>query len=367
MRRLTPSAGRPVHGVAETASVPLTEPAGLASPLDTSGCTDGTAYRPRASGTPGRHRVPHHRWRGKLNSVTSRHTAGRVLAAAFLLLAGGCAPLSSGTAPATLSVRVLGEIPQPTPDQFVEGLATLPGNRLVESTGAEDGPSQLMILDATTGRVQRQVTVPDVFAEGVAVVDAPGTQPAIWMLTWKNQQILKFDTDLHLLGRTQLSGGDGQGWGLTYTGHELISSDGTATLTKRDPRTAQPISTLTVTNGTVPQVGLNELDWNGSWLLANQFPTGAGLDKVVNSGMLLLAISPDSGRVVATADLALLQRAEHPGGDDPNAVPNGIAALNDGTIWVTGKRWKHLVHVALAPTSAPTPPTRSIGGPGTPR
>lgn len=264
-------------------------------------------------------------------------------------------------------MRVLGEIPQPTSNQFVEGLAALPGNRLVESTGAEGGPSRLMILDADTGRMKREVTVPDVFAEGVAVVADPGTQPTIWLLTWKNQQILKYNMDLQLLSRTPLTGGDGQGWGLTYTSHELISSDGTATLTKRDPHTAQPIGTLAVTNGTVSQVGLNELDWNGSWLLANQFPTGPGLDKVVNSGTLLLAISPDTGRVMATADLAPLQRAEHPGGDDPNAVPNGIAALNDGTLWVTGKRWKHLIHVALTPTPAPTSPTRTFGEHGTPR
>lgn len=334
----------------------------------------------RAARSPGRHRGPRFRWFWARTSLRTRRRTTRTIVATSLLVATGCAaipPSSEVTsptspadpAPTQLSVQVLGAIPQPTNDEFVEGLAMLPGNRLVESTGAEDGPSQLMILDAATGRVQQKVVVAGgVFAEGLAVVPSSGGQPSVILVsTWKNQQILRYSTDLTLLGRIPLAGGDGQGWGLCYDGSDLVSSDGTATLLRRDRHTTAPIGALMVTRGDKPEIGLNSLDCGGTWWWANQFPTGPGLVTTVNPGTDLLAIDPYTGQVTATVDLAALQRAEHPG-DDPNAVPNGIAATADGTWWLTGKRWQHLLHVAFTPTATATAtsisPASTVGDQG---
>ncbi|EWM19772.1 glutaminyl-peptide cyclotransferase [Kutzneria sp. 744] len=255
----------------------------------------------------------------------------------------------SEPAPTTLSVQTLGTIPQPSATQFVEGLDALPDGNLVEATGAVDGqPSRLMVLASATGRVLRQVDVKGVFAEGLAVVHGlPDRPPSIWLLTWHDQVALHYGTDLALLATVPLTNPTGQGWGICFDGHELITSDGSATLTRRSPATLAVTGAFTVTAAGRPTIGLNELDCADGVVWANQFPTGPGLTTPLNSGNTLFAIDPYTGRAGTAADLAGLQRAEHPGGGDPDAVPNGIAINPDGTAWITGKDWRDLVRVRL--------------------
>ena len=328
----------------------------------------------RRSRLPGRHRAPRRRWFGRHKIAQERFGAvARGLVAASLLAATGCAAIPTAAnpfatapppepAPATLSVRTLGTIPQPSGTQFVEGLDALPDGNLVEATGAVDGqPSRLMVLDPATGRVLRQVDVTGVFAEGLAVVHGlPGRPPSIWLLTWRDQVALHYSTELALLATVPLTNPTGQSWGICFDGHELITSDGSATLTRRSPTTLEATGAFTVTAAGRPTIGLNELDCTDGVVWANQFPTGPGLSVPVNSGNTLLAIDPYTGRAGAAADLATLQQAEHPADGDPNAVPNGVVTNTDGTAWITGKSWRDLVHVRLEPTSQ-----TNVAAPGT--
>ena len=82
--------------------------------------------------------------------------------------------------------------------------------------------------------------------------------------------------------------------------------------------------------------GLNDLAWSGGRIWANVL----GRD-------CLAGIDPDSGEVTDIVD-ARAAREQHWG--DPQAVMNGIAALPPGgEFLLTGKHWRYLRHVRLAP------------------
>ena len=111
-------------------------------------------------------------------------------------------------------------------------------------------------------------------------------------------------------------------------------SDGSTTLTFRDPAAFTPVGTVTV--ATAPGTQLNELDCaaDGS-VYANVFPTDE-----------ILQIDPDRGTVLARIDAAGLRaRAGLPAasGDD---VLNGIAEV-PGTdrFLLTGKFWPRMFEV----------------------
>lgn len=245
------------------------------------------------------------------------------------------------TEPDRLAAVALGTLPQQE-NAFVEGLATMPDGTLVESTGSYTEPSTLRILDPGTGAVLRERLVAGVFGEGVAVRVADNGTATIWMLTWREHVVIRFSADLVELSRTPLVGGNGEGWGVCTAGAgTLISSDGSATLVRRDAATFAPLSTLAVRMGGAPVSGLNELECGGDGVIwANRFPTET-----------LLRIDSATGRVTGSVDLTSLAATERTS-TDPNAVANGVAVLPDGTAWLTGKWWRHLVHVRLVPAAS---------------
>jgi glutamine cyclotransferase len=253
---------------------------------------------------------------------------------------------STSAEPVRLVPVVLNTVPvAPT---FVEGLALLDqGRRVLESSGAPsaDEPSAIRILDVRTGAVQAEHTLPGVFAEGAAMVTAGRSAPTIWLLTWRDGVAIRLDQDLHELDRRPLTGAR-EGWGLCSTADgRLISSDGSDRLVIRDPATFAPVSTITVTTAGRAQTGLNELDCADGAVWANVWPTDQ-----------LLRIDQDTGHVTAIVDLTALHDREHPDRvGDPDAVPNGVALAADGTLWLSGKEFPHLMHVRLVPAPPPSP------------
>jgi len=211
---------------------------------------------------------------------------------------------------------------------YTQGLVFLDGN-LLESTGL-NGQSTLREVELASGRVRRQVTVPDAyFAEGLAVLGGKAYQ-----LTWQAHKGFVYDeATFHLENEFTYAG---EGWGLATDGHSLILSDGTPQIRFLDPVTFNVERAIQVTVRGRPLSQLNELEYIQGEIFANVWQT----DYVVR-------INPDTGVVTGVIDLAgLLPAADR--NPSPDAVLNGIAydAASD-RLFVTGKFWPKLFEVRL--------------------
>jgi glutamine cyclotransferase len=131
----------------------------------------------------------------------------------------------------------------------------------------------------------------------------------------------------------------GEGWGMTRTAKELITSDGTSTLRFRDPETFKETRHIVVRDGRDEVQLLNELEFVKGEIYANVWHS----DRIAR-------ISPKDGHVIAWIDLtALLPNAERV---DAESVLNGIAydARHD-RLFVTGKQWPKVFEIKVIPTA----------------
>ena len=127
----------------------------------------------------------------------------------------------------------------------------------------------------------------------------------------------------------------GEGWGMTRTAKELITSDGTATLRFRDPETFRETRHIVVKDGSKVISQLNELEFIKGEIYAN----------VWHSDMSA-RISPRDGHVIAWIDLKGLLPPEQR--IDDEAVLNGIAYdAKYERIFVTGKRWPNVFQIEI--------------------
>lgn len=204
------------------------------------------------------------------------------------------------------------------------------GQRLYESRG-EYGESAITEIDPVTGEVLRsQELSDDFFAEGLTFVD-----DRIIVLTWREQQAFVFDAATFETLDTYSY--EGEGWGLCYDGASLYMSDGTDTLTRRDPDTFEPIDTIAVTLDGQPVSRLNELECINGQVWANVWQTDA-----------IVVIDPTDGTVVATIDGRPLR--------DQVARSNTAEALNGiafeprtGRMLLAGKDWPSMFEVEFDP------------------
>jgi glutaminyl-peptide cyclotransferase len=227
---------------------------------------------------------------------------------------------------ATSAAVVLGEFPH-DPAAFTEGLI-IDGDRFIESVGLV-GSSSLRRVELATGNVESSVAIePDKFGEGLAQL---GNQ--LFQLTWKSELAYVYDAATFELISTRTY--DGEGWGLTTNGAELVMSNGSSTITFRSPDTFAITRSIVVTDGGAPVEDLNELEMVGSELWANVWLTD-----------LIARIDPATGTVVGWIDVAALRPASSLA--DRDAVANGIAydeAAN--RLFVTGKRWDTVFEIAV--------------------
>ena len=210
---------------------------------------------------------------------------------------------------------------------FTQGLLWSDG-LVYESTGLR-GQSVLRMVDLPSGRVVQETAAdPQHFGEGLALVD----DQLIW-LTWQAGTAGVYHQDT--LEQTGSFTYSGEGWGLCHDGDRLVMSDGTNTLTFRHSNTFEVLGSVPVTwaDGT-PVNRLNELECVGDDVWANVWLT----DRIV-------VINPDTGAVIAEADMAGII-SPHPADADSNDVLNGIAYRPDtGTFLITGKRWPAIFEV----------------------
>src|SRR5262249_58245005 len=128
-----------------------------------------------------------------------------------------------------------------------------------------------------------------------------------------------------------------EGWGICGARGQILTSDGSTELVRRDPQTLAPLGLIVARLDGGRVMGLNDLAWAGGRVWAN-----------VLARPYLLGIEPSSGEVVDVVDAeAVMER--HPG--DADAGLNGIALLPPGGGFP-------LTPQPLPPLLPPPPPPR---------
>ncbi len=215
---------------------------------------------------------------------------------------------------------------------FTQGLVYVDGH-LYESTGL-NGHSSLRMDDLKTGRVLQQQDVPaEYFAEGLTNWGSTLVQ-----LTWETHTAFVYDRFSFRLLRTFHY--EGEGWGLTQDGRNLILSDGSASLRYLDPATFREVRSITVNDHGAPVTQLNELEYIHGQIYANIWHS----DRIAR-------ISPATGQVLGWIDLSgLLPESQR---SNPEAVLNGIAFdAAHNRLFVTGKLWPKLFEIQVVPKQA---------------
>jgi glutamine cyclotransferase len=215
-------------------------------------------------------------------------------------------------------VEVLGAIPH-ADNAWTEGLLVSEGT-LWESTGLRE-KSQVRGIDKETGDVLWSAPNPDgFFNEGL--VRAFGKT---YLITYTEGVAYLFDRNA-----AQPYAGfaryDGQGWGLTATETSLVDSNGTASLFYRNPETFEIEKEVPVRFEGEPVMRLNELEYDGTYIWANQWQTR----------YIYRIREDDPSRVI---------RYTLPEDFCPEGTPNGIAWDEEqGIFYITGQKcaeiWK---------------------------
>ena len=274
-----------------------------------------------------------------------RHGAPLLAVLAVTLSCSGArAPAAATTPTARAATTTLAEVALGAPVQqwhatvvatlahdpalFTEGLE-LDANVRYESSGLY-GSSVVRAIDEATGATLHAFTLPlSMFAEGIARVG-----DRLLVLTWKEHTA--FVLDAATLSEVSRLTYASEGWGMCTLGPEVVTSDGTDTLTFRDPTTLAALRTTRVRLGEAPVTNLNELECVKGVVYANVWQTNR-----------IVRVEPTTGFVSGFVDVPELRPPSTLA--DPDAVPNGIAyeAATD-TFLITGKRWPVMYRVTFA-------------------
>ena len=259
-------------------------------------------------------------------------------------------------------VKVVRTLPHPGRG-FTQGL-TAEGETVWES-GGQYGMSVLRRYELGAAEVAAEAGLPqELFAEGICRVGG-----SIVQLTWRERVALRWDAGT--LELTEKIRFNREGWGIcavpvdkvpvdkvpvdkTPAGNapvdntinigpeavdipvdEVVTSDGSSELVRRDPVTLAPRAVIHVRCGESRVRWLNDLAWAGGLVWANVLGTTC-----------LAGIDLDTGAVTDVVDAgAAGERHTH-----PQLVMNGIAALDQpGEFLLTGKGWRSIRHVRLIP------------------
>lgn len=214
------------------------------------------------------------------------------------------------------------------PQLFTQGLL-VKNNYFYESTGLY-GKSQVVSYPVsepegtwakmTAPYTHKQALGERYFAEGLALL-----HNKLYLLTWQEQTVFVYDANT-FSPITRLNY-QGEGWGLTSDGEQLIRSDGSAELFFHKPEDFVLTKRLPVKLGNQSINNLNELEYIDGFIWANIWHDNR-----------VIKINPKTGEVVAVANLTSL--VEKLALKDPESVLNGIAYDADKkAIWITGKNW----------------------------
>lgn len=277
----------------------------------------------------------------------SAKAASAGLLSVFALLSGCSGPgLSDGpsAAPAAsetstgidvprLGLEVVAEHPWDD-SAFTQGLEIDDDGSLLVGTGQYGESAIWRIRDWRAGSPaeNRHQLPPEFFGEGITRAG-----DTVWQLTWKRG--VAFARAAATLEETRRASYSGEGWGLCEQAGRLVMSDGSSTLTFRDPATFAETGRVEVLADGLRVENLNELECvdgpDGPEVWANRWRTND-----------IVRIDPATGEVTGFADATPLVDALSPEARAKADVFNGIAHV-PGTdhFLVTGKYWPTLFEV----------------------
>jgi glutamine cyclotransferase len=226
--------------------------------------------------------------------------------------------------------KIVAEFPHST-SSYTEGFFYRDG-LFYEGTGMK-GSSAILVIEPETGKVVQRRDLPQqYFGEGI--ID---WGPSLYEWTWQSHICFIYDRfSLRPAGQFIYSG---EGWGMTRTSKVIITSDGTATLRFRDPKTFQEIRHIVVKDDGKPVEELNELEYVKGEIYANIWHS----DRIAR-------ISPRDGHILGWIDLTGLMPASRRVNNE--SVLNGIAydAQHD-RLFVTGKQWPTVFEIRIVPAA----------------
>lgn len=254
---------------------------------------------------------------------------------AFLVLQFSACSLLKGRpaheAP-VIPFTVIRDYPHNT-EAYTQGLVMHEG-RLFEGTGIKK-QSWLAETELQSGRELQKTGLADAyFGEGITVLNEK-----IYQLSWKSRK--GFIYKIHNLQRIGEFDYNFQGWGLTHNGTQLIASDGSHRLYYLDSLDLKEQKRVSIHEGHRKARQLNELEYIGGYVFANQWKTD-----------YVLIIDPVQQKVVAKLDLSpLVQEVKN---SHPQAGElNGIAyEAESGDILITGKYWPKIYAIRLQEVAA---------------
>ncbi len=225
------------------------------------------------------------------------------------------------------------------PKAFTQGLLYHNGF-LYESTGQE-GQSSIRKVEIETGKVVQKFDLPrDNFGEGIALHDGN-----IFQLTWRNRIGRVFDViDFKLLREFTYQG---DGWGLTSDGTHLFMTDGTHVIRVMDPVNFKSVKMIAVMREDgKPLMQLNELEYVKGEIWANIWHSDR--PEILGKPNHIARIDPANGKLLGWINLDGISPDDVKRGEE-NTL-NGIAYDAEGDrIFVTGKNWRKLFEIKLAP------------------
>jgi len=209
---------------------------------------------------------------------------------------------------------------------FTQGMA-IHGGVLIESSGIYGRSAIFTRTLDNTKPIDAKRTPKRWFAEGLAVHNN-----TVWLITWREgiAQQLSLPA-LEPLSRWRY---DGEGWGLTSDGDELVMSDGSEWLRWRTPTDFSVTRNLRVHAAGQPIKNINELEWVNGWILAN-----------IWQSEWIIGIDPDTGGVAFKLSTRnLLTDSEQQRAN----VANGIALdASSGKLYISGKYWPKMFEIAV--------------------
>lgn len=240
------------------------------------------------------------------------------------------------------------------PTSYCQGLlfesdAKTKSDIFYESSGRY-GKSRLKKCEVATGKTLSERPLgARFFAEGLAAVEN-----RLYQLTWLERACFVYDKKSFELIETFAY--DGEGWGLTYDGTNLILSDGTSRLRFLDPATFQKRDDLSVFYREKKSGGkkraltqINELEYIEGEIWAN-----------IYGSTYIARIDPSSGEVIEFLNFANFVPKELVG--DHDRVLNGIAWDNERRrLYLTGKDWPVLYELRI--TNDPVAPVAPAENP----
>lgn len=129
---------------------------------------------------------------------------------------------------------------------------------------------------------------------------------------------------------------EGEGWGLTTNGTDIIMSNGSSNIYYREPSTFNIIKTLGVTDNNGPVQNINEMELIKGYIYANQWLTDN-----------ILKIDTTNGKVIGRLDLSSLKtesKMRYSGAEETNGIAYDSVK---NKIYVTGKLWPQIYEIQI--------------------